>query len=86
MDLKSTPRYPEVHIELHTRHPLAWISAVRQGLRLSGVAGHEIHRFTEEAFEASPRKVEEVCTSWARVERVEPEKSAQKRSPSESEA
>lgn len=71
MTSKAMPYYPEIRIQLHTRHPLAWISAVRHGLRRQGVDLHEIRRFTEEAFEAGePGEIERICTSWAVIERV----------------
>ena len=71
------PYYPEIRIQLHTRHPLAWISAVRYGLRRQGVDLHEIRRFTEEAFGAEePTEVERICSDWAIVEQVIPNSNA----------
>lgn len=65
----TEPRYPEAKIQLHTRHPLAWISAVRYELRRLGVDIQEIHRFTEEALESpEDREVKEICAAWAAVE------------------
>ncbi len=63
-----TPRYPEIHVQLHSRNPFALVSAVRQGLRRFHVDGHEIDRFTEEALEQNePDRMREVCADWAAV-------------------
>lgn len=67
----AKPRYPEVQIRLHSRNPFALVSAVRQGLRRSHVDGREIDRFTEEALRIEePRRMMEVCSSWAAVEMI----------------
>ncbi len=63
------PRYPNVHIRLHTRSPLALVSAVRLGLRRSRVDRNEIRRFTEEAMSSQdPADMRSVCASWAKIE------------------
>ena len=66
-----TPRYPEIHVRLHSRNPYASISAVRQALRRAHVDAAEIFRFTEEALESEEaRRMREVCTNWADVQVV----------------
>lgn len=63
------PRYPHLHITLHSHNPLALVSAVRHGLRRYGVEREEILRFTEEALEGGePTRVRDVCRRWADVE------------------
>ena len=65
------PRYPEIHVRLHSRNPYALISAVRQALRRAQVDAAEIFRFTEEALESDEsRQMRKVCTSWADVQVV----------------
>lgn len=60
------PRYPDLHVALHTQNPFALVSAVRHGLRRNGVAREEILRFTEEALAGpDPGRVEDVCRRWA---------------------
>ena len=67
-DETMSPRYPEIHVELRSRNPYALISAVRLALRRSRVDRGEIFRFTEEALAADePRRMREVCPSWADV-------------------
>ncbi len=62
------PRYPDIHVELHSRNPYALISAIRLALRRSHVAPAEIFRFTEEALaNDEPRRMREVCNRWADV-------------------
>lgn len=64
-----TPRFPDVHVRLHSRNPFALVSAVRQGLRRSKVDEREIDRFTEEALRhEEPHRMREVCSAWAAVE------------------
>ena len=62
------PRYPEIHVRLRSRNPYALISAVRLALRQARVDEAEVYRFTEEALGAEePRRMREVCSSWADV-------------------
>jgi hypothetical protein len=62
------PRYPEIHVQLHSRNPYALISAVRLALRRSHIDRAEIHRFTEEALaDDEPRRMRQVCDNWAHV-------------------
>ncbi len=62
------PHYPEISVRLHSRHPLAAVSAIRQALRRSGVAADEIRRFSATAL-AGDESPEEVCAIWARIDR-----------------
>jgi hypothetical protein len=63
------PRYPEIHVRLHSSNPFALISAVRLALRRSRVHVGEIDRFTEEALSSEePRHMRRVCADWAEVE------------------
>ncbi len=63
------PRYPEIQVRLHSRNPFALVSAIRLALRRSHVDAGEIDRFTEEALrDEEPRRVREICRSWAAVE------------------
>ncbi len=62
------PRYPEIHIRLHSDNPFALISAVRMALRKSRIAKGEIDRFTEEALRVEePQRMRQVCNDWAEV-------------------
>ena len=68
MASRSSPRYPQVSVELHTRNPYAWVSAVRSSLRHEGVGKPEIRSFTEQALETSdPGRVETVCSDWVNM-------------------
>ena len=63
------PRYPQIHVRLHSSNPFALISAVRLELRRSRVQKGEIDRFTEEALSSEePRHMRRVCADWAEVE------------------
>jgi len=67
--LVISPRYPQIHVRLHTENPFALVSAVRQGLRGSRVDKGEIQRFTEEALRhEEPAKMRAVCAAWAAIE------------------
>jgi hypothetical protein len=62
------PRYPQIHVRLHSDNPFALISAVRMALRKSRVGKGEIDRFTEEALRAEePQRMRQVCSDWAEV-------------------
>ena len=64
-------RDPRIHVRLHTRNPFAWVSAVRLALRLSGIDGTEIDRFTEEALRRNePGRMRDVCAARASFEVV----------------
>ncbi len=65
------PRYPQLHVRLHSDNPFALISAVRMALRRSRVEKGEIDRFTEEALRVEePQRMREVCNDWAEVKVV----------------
>lgn len=65
------PRYPQLHVRLHSDNPFALISAVRMALRRSRVERREIDRFTEEALGAEePQRMRDVCSDWAEVKVV----------------
>ncbi len=62
------PRYPDIHVRLNSRNPYALVSAIRLALRQAQVDESEVFRFTEEALEnEEPRRMREVCGSWADV-------------------
>ena len=62
------PRYPDIQVRLRSRNPYALISAVRLALRQAHVDEAEVLRFTEEALEEEePRRMRQVCDSWADV-------------------
>ncbi len=62
------PRYPDIHVRLRSSNPYALISAVRLALRQAEVGEAEVTRFTREALEdEEPRRMREVCDSWADV-------------------
>jgi len=63
-ETRPSPRYPDVHVQLHSRNPLAAVSAVRHALRRAGVERSEVRRFTEEAF-AARGPARDVCCAWA---------------------
>lgn len=63
------PRYPDIHVRLHSRNPFALVSAVRLALRKSDVDDAEIRRFSDEAMSTTePARVLDVCTEWAEIE------------------
>lgn len=63
------PRYPEIHVQMSSRNPFAWVSAVRQALRHRAVDAVEIERFTAEALaDDSPHHMRNVCNSWTAIE------------------
>ncbi len=64
------PRYPEIHLRLDSQNPLAWVSAVRQAMRRSGIPRDEIQRFSSAALSIGDdaERAREVCNAWARVE------------------
>lgn len=65
----EAPRYPQIHVRLHSHNPFAVVSAVRLALRRGQVAAAEIDRFTEEAMGTEePQRMHAVCAGWARVE------------------
>jgi hypothetical protein len=64
-------RYPELHLRLHSRNPMAWVSAIRSALRKTEADADEIHQFTVEALAAEgPGEISKVCSRWAHVEVV----------------
>ncbi len=63
------PRYPQLHVRLHSDNPFALISAVRLAMRRYRLDGRVIDRFTEEALSTEePRHMRQVCSDWAEVE------------------
>ena len=63
------PRYPDIHVHLHSRNPLALVSAVRTALRRSRIDEYEIRRFTNEALkDREPARIRHVCEAWTQVE------------------
>jgi hypothetical protein len=65
------PRYPEIHVTIHSRNPCALIGAVRLALRRAGVDRDEIRTFSSEAFESSDDNVRQVCGRWANLETLD---------------
>jgi hypothetical protein len=59
------PRYPEIHVSIRSRNPLALVAAVREELRLARAARNDIARFTDQAL-AHPDTphVLEVAERW----------------------
>ncbi len=68
MNIGPPTRYPQVSVELSSRNPYVWVSAVRSSLRHEGVGKSEILAFTEQALETSdPQRVHTVCSDWVNV-------------------
>ncbi len=66
------PRYPEIHVTVHSRNPCALIGAVRLALRRAGVDRDEIRTFSNEAFGSGDDDiVREVCGRWTNVETLD---------------
>jgi hypothetical protein len=61
----TAPRYPELHVSIRSRNPLALVAAVREELRLAGADRSDIARFTDQAL-AHPDgpHVLEVAEEW----------------------
>lgn len=69
-----TERHPQLQIRVHSRHPLVWVSGVRQALRRAGAGRDEIRRFSEAALSAAdPDQVRQTCARWADIDLVEGE-------------
>lgn len=67
---KYSPKYPDVEVRLHSRNPLALVSAVRSAMRVRRIAASEIDRFTAEAMSLhheEPERIQDVCSEWARI-------------------
>lgn len=65
------PRYPDIEIRLRSHNPFAWVSAIRQAMRHSGIEDAEISAFTADALDhADPSEIRQVCTSWAEIKSV----------------
>ena len=63
------PRYPDIHVCIHSRNPLAMVSAVRSALRVADVDADEIRQFSEQALaEHEPSRIHDVCSQWTAVE------------------
>lgn len=72
-----THRYRELRIRVHSRHPLVWVSGVRQALRRAGAGRDEIHRFSAAALgSADPERTRQICASWAEIDVVEGDRTA----------
>ena len=66
------PRYPEIHVTVHSRNPCALIGAVRLALRRAGVDRDEIRTFSSEAFRSDDdQRVRQVCGRWATLETLD---------------
>jgi hypothetical protein len=66
------PRYPEIHVTVHSRNPCALIGAVRLALRQAGVDRDEIRTFSSEAFESDDHQgVRQICGRWATLETLD---------------
>jgi hypothetical protein len=66
------PRYPEIHVTVHSRNPCALIGAVRLALRRAGVDRDEIRTFSSEAFGSDDdQRVRQVCGRWATLETLD---------------
>jgi hypothetical protein len=71
------PMYPEIRISLKSRNRFALVSAIRQGLRRAGTSHDEIERFSQEALTVQdPRRFEELCDRWVRLETASVERPA----------
>lgn len=63
------PRYPDIHVRLHSRNPFALVSAVRAAMRKQRVDDEELRRFSDEAMaREEPDHMVDVCSSWAEIE------------------
>jgi hypothetical protein len=63
------PRYPDIHVRLHSHNPFALVSAVRFALRRSQVDETEIRRFSDEAMELEePTHMRDVCARWTEID------------------
>lgn len=63
------PKYPDLHIRLHSSNPFALVSAVRLAMRRSRMDSEVIDRFTAEAMQTEePSHIRQVCSDWARVD------------------
>jgi len=62
------PRYPDIEICLSSHNPFAWVSAIRQAMRQSGIEDAEIRAFTADALDRTdPGEIRQVCASWAEI-------------------
>lgn len=63
------PKFPQLHVRLHSSNPFAWVSAVRLAMRQSRMDSAVIDRFTDEAMgQNEPGQIRRVCASWAQVD------------------
>jgi|GEM_PF-2274553 len=60
------PRYPELHVSLHTENPLALVSATRLALRRAGTDRTEIERFTRDALGSPDPRSQ--CGRWVHLD------------------
>ena len=66
------PRYPEIHVTVHSRNPCALIGAVRLALRRAGIDRDEIRSFSSEAFgNTDGDVVRQVCGRWTTLETLD---------------
>lgn len=63
---RQDPRYPDLHVSLHTENPLALVSATRLALRRAGTDRTEIERFTRDALDSPDPRSQ--CDRWVRLE------------------
>ena len=72
MILRMGPRFPEVHVTLHSENRWAVASAIRQAMRRAGKDRAEIDRFVSEAMAVSddPVKFHQVCRRWVELDPV----------------
>ena len=62
---RTPARYPELHVSIRSRNPLALVAAVREELRLAGAGHGAISRFTDQALARSDaRHVQAVAERW----------------------
>jgi hypothetical protein len=67
--MATMPRYPHIHVALHSANPLAAISAIRGALRHAGVDRREIAAFSQQAFACRDAEgLREVCRNWVEVD------------------
>ncbi len=58
-------RYPEIHVTVRSRNPLALVAAVRQALRRAGIESQQIRRFSSDALTSTdPAQMREICRAW----------------------
>ena len=61
----TTPRYPDIEVQVAKAHPPLLIGATREALRRAGVAKSQIDDFSNEAFASDDPPA--VCRRWVRL-------------------